>query len=193
MLVDGTATAQPDWSRVARTVLGAALGGAAVSVTLGVYGANHDPAGQSLFTLGFSNTLSMKAWLGTIVILLVLAQIALALWMYGKLGARAAPAWVGPSHRLVGLLAFVVSLPIAYHCLWSLGFETDSSNTRRFLHSLFGCAFYGAFTTKMLILRARKLPQWALPIAGATVFALFVGLWLTSSLWYFRNVGFPKF
>jgi hypothetical protein len=180
-------------NRAGLALLGAAAVGAAVAVALGVYGREHDPAGQALFTLGFSSTLSMKAWLATIVVTFAVAQILLALWMYGKLGRRHAPDWVGPVHRLVGWLAFAVSLPIAYHCLWSLGFEGDSGNTRRFLHSLFGCAFYGAFTTKMLCVRARRLPQWALPFAGALVFSLLVGLWLTSSLWFFRNSGFPSF
>jgi hypothetical protein len=32
-----------------------------------------------------------------------------------------------------------------------------------------------------------------LPLAGGTVFALLVALWLTSSLWFFDTVGFPEF
>jgi hypothetical protein len=54
-----------------------------------------------------------------------------------------------------------------------------------------GCAFYGAFTTKLLVLRSDRLPGWALPLVGGTVVALLTGLWLTSSLWYFSSVGFP--
>src|SRR5207244_12809499 len=100
-------------------LLGAALAGAAVAVALGVYGRHHDPAGQALFTLGFSGTINMKVWLATIVIALAIVQVLLAAWMYGKLRG-AAPPWVGPIHRLVGTLTFLVSLPIAYHCLWSL-------------------------------------------------------------------------
>jgi hypothetical protein len=168
---------------------GAALIGAAVSLLLGVYGRHHHPAGQALFTLGFSSTLSMKAWLATVVVILAVAQIALAMWMYGKLGLHGAPKWVGPVHRLVGLLAFLVSLPIAYHCLWSLGFEANTSATRRFVHSVLGCAFYGAFATKMICLRSRRMPDWALPLVGGTIFTILVGIWLTSSLWYFRNTG----
>src|SRR5690349_5362912 len=88
----------------------AALCGAAVAVALGVYAAHHDPTGQALFTLGFSATINMKAWLATIVVMFAIVQVVLALWMYGKLG-RAAPDWVGPMHRLVGTLAFLISLP----------------------------------------------------------------------------------
>ena len=91
------------------------------------------------------------------------------------------------------MLAFLVSLPIAYHCLWSLGFETDSSSTRRFVHSLLGCAFYGAFATKMIVVRSKRMPGWALPVVGGLVFVALVGLWFTSSFWFFRHVGFPSF
>jgi Family of unknown function (DUF6529) len=96
-------------------------------------------------------------------------------------------------HRITGLVAFLVSLPIAYHCLWSLGFESDTSQTRRFVHSVLGCAFYGAFAMKVLTVRAHRLPQWTLPVLGGLVFALLVGLWFTSSLWFFRHTSFPNF
>ena len=174
-------------------LLGAALAGAAVAVALGVYGRRHAPAGQALFTLGFSGTINMKAWLATLVLVLVFVQVMLALWMYGKLGRRATPAWVAPTHRLVGTLAFLVSLPIAYHCLWSLGFESHVDHARRFWHSLFGCAFFGAFTVKVLAVRSRRMPGWTLPVVGGVLFSLLVGLWLTSALWFFDNSGFPSF
>ena len=175
------------------TLLAAALAGAAVAVVLGVYGRHHDPAGQALFTLGFSGTINMKVWLATIVLVLVIVQVLLALWLFGKIGRSPAPAWVGPTHRLVGTLAFLVSLPVAYHCLWSLGFEPHADHARRFWHSLFGCAFFGAFTVKVLAVRSRRMPGWALPVVGGLVFSLLVGLWLTSALWFFDNSGFPSF
>jgi hypothetical protein len=173
-------------------LLGAAALGALVSVVLGVYADQHDPAGQALFTLGFSGTINMKAWLATIAVVLAVVQIVLALWMYGRLGGHA-PAWVGPVHRLVGLAAFLVILPVAYHCLWSLGFESDVDHTRRFVHSVLGCAFFGIFTTKVLCVRSRSMPGWALPVVGGVLFATLVGLWFTSSFWFFRHVGFPSF
>jgi hypothetical protein len=135
----------------------------------------------------------MKAWLATAVVALAIVQVLLALRMYGRLGRSAAPAWVGPTHRLVGTLAFLVSLPVAYHCLWSLGFESNADHARRFWHSLFGCAFYGAFTIKVLAVRSRRMPGWALPVVGGLVFSLLVGLWLTSALWFFDKSGFPSF
>ena len=183
---------EPRTNATAVPLLLAAVAGAAVAVALGVYGDRHDPAGQALFTLGFSDTINMKAWLATAVVVLAAAQVALAAWLYGHLGGSAPP-WVGPVHRLVGTVAFVVSLPVAYHCLWSLGFETDSDQTRRFVHSILGCAFYGAFTVKVLGVRSSRMPGWALPLAGGLVFSLLVALWLTSSLWFFQNSGFPSF
>ena len=34
-----------------------------------------------------------------------------------------------------------------------------------------------------------RFPGWVLPLAGGTLFAILLGLWLTSSLWFFQNVG----
>jgi hypothetical protein len=33
------------------------------------------------------------------------------------------------------------------------------------------------------------LPGWALPLAGGLAFSAVVGLWMTSSLWFFTTVG----
>jgi hypothetical protein len=192
--VDGAAAgAASGGERGTLTLIGVALLGAAVAVALGVYGREHDPAAQSLFTLGFSGTINMKAWLATGALVFAVVQVGLALRMYGKVGSGSAPAWIGPVHRLVGTLAFLLTLPIAYHCLWSLGFETDSGEARRFWHSLFGCAFYGAFTVKVLAVRSTSMPGWALPVVGGTLFTLLVGLWWTSALWFFDTSGFPSF
>jgi hypothetical protein len=55
---------------------------------------------------------------------------------------------------------------------------------------MLGCTFYGAFVAKMLTLRMRRLPGWALPVLGGLVFTTLVATWLTSALWYFGTVGF---
>jgi hypothetical protein len=177
--------------RTLAPLLGAALLGAAIAVALGVYSRRHHATGQALFTLGFSSTLTMKVWLATIVFVFALVQISLAMWLYGKFGLPAAPAWVGPAHRLVGTLAFLVSLPIAYHCLWSLGFKTRTYSTgwRPFVHSILGCTFYGVFATKVLCVRAKGLPDWVLPLVGGLLFVVIVAIWFTSSLWFFDHVG----
>jgi uncharacterized membrane protein YdjX (TVP38/TMEM64 family) len=100
------------------------------------------------------------------------------------------PAWVGSVHRISGRLAFIVSLPVAYHCLWSLGFQ--DTDTRVLAHSLLGCAVYGAFAAKVTIVRSRGLPGIALPVAGGIMFAVLIGAWLTSALWFIDERGWPE-
>ena len=168
---------------------GAALIGALVAVLAGVYGRAHDPASETTIKLFFTSTLHFKAWATTLILLLVIMQLFGALWMYGKLPLGNAPDWVGPMHRFAGTLALVISLPVAYHCLWSLGFNPAPSSSRRLWHSLFGCVFYGAFVTKVLVVRSKRMPGWALPIVGGVLFTTLIALWLTSSLWFFRQFG----
>jgi hypothetical protein len=168
----------------------AALAGGAVSLALGTYGRVHDPTFRPIRDFGFPSVLDMKAWLATCAAALVLVQLTSALWMYGKLPVRRpAPRRTATVHRWSGTVAFLFTLPVAYHCLWSLGFA--ETGTRQIAHSIFGCAFYGAFATKMLVLRIDGLPRSVLPICGGLLVTLLTGLWLTSSLWFFTNVGFP--
>lgn len=166
------------------------LVGALVPTTLGVYAALHEPAGRPLVTLGFSGMLQMKTWLTTGALVLVVVQLVTALWMYGRLPrAGFAPPWVSLLHRWSGSTAFVLTLPPAVHCLWALGFATDSPRT--LAHSVVGCLFYGAYAAKMLGLRLRRLPSWTLPVLGGLVFTTFVLIWLTSALWFFTRSGLP--
>lgn len=169
---------------------GAVLLGVAVAGAMGVYASVHDPAGRPTFTLGFSSLLPMKAWLTTAAASLLVVQLLTALWMWGRLpGAGTAPAWGVALHRWSGTTAFVLTLPVAVHCIWSLGFATGSARVTT--HGIVGCAFYGAYATKMACLRIRGLPGWAVPVAGGTVFATLVLLWLTASLWFFTRSGIP--
>src|SRR3954447_16761291 len=136
------------------------LCGAAVAASLGVYAGVHTPASRPLLTLGFSGVLQMKAWLSTLVLVLVVVQLATALTLWGKVARiRVTAASIAMVHRWSGSLAFALSLPVAFHCIWSLGFQTTS--TRVVVHGIGGCAFYGAYAAKMLGLRVRKLPSWA--------------------------------
>jgi hypothetical protein len=166
------------------------LTGATVAVAMGVYARVHEPAGRPLFLLGFSGMLQMKTWLTTAAVLLLVVQLWTALWMWGRLpGAGPAPSWASVLHRWVGSTAFVLTLPVAFHCIWSIGFATYS--TRALIHGVVGCIFYGAYASKMLALRVRGLPSWALPILGGTVLASLVLIWLTSALWFFTRAGVP--
>lgn len=117
-----------------------------------------------------------------------MVQLTSALWLYGKLG-RPAPRAVGIVHRLSGTTAVLVSLPVAYHCLWSLGFQ--SYDTRVMVHSLLGCVFYGAFVTKLIALHTGASPGWVLPLAGGLLLSALVLVVFTSSFWYLNDVGLP--
>jgi hypothetical protein len=168
----------------------ALLLGACVAVSLGVYGRVHTAAGRPLFDLGFSSMLPMKAWLTTIATALLAVQLVTALWMWRHLPRVGKPRpWVIGLHRWSGTAAFVTTLPVAFHCLWSLGFVTASP--RVLAHSCLGCFFYGAYAAKMLALRMRRLPAWALPVLGGTVLATLALLWLTAALWFFTRSGIP--
>ena len=166
------------------------LVGAAIAVSLGVFAKVHDPALRPVTTLGFSGMLQMKAWLTTAAVVLLIVQLVTALWMWGRLpGAGTAPALDVTAASVERLVAFVLTLPVAFHCLWSLGFAT--TNARVIVHGLAGCAFYGAYAVKMLALRTRGLPGWALPVLGASVLTSLVLLWLTGALWFFTRSGLP--
>lgn len=159
--------------------------GAAVAVALGVYGRLHEPAGTAINLAGFSSGQSVKSWLATVAVLLAVLQLLSAFMVYGRIPG---PSWSGQLHRWSGRLAVAFTLPVVAHCLYALGFQYDTS--RVLIHSLLGCFFFGAFATKMLVLTRDDTPRWLLPVLGGSVFTGLVGLWLTSSLWFFTTIGF---
>jgi hypothetical protein len=159
--------------------------GSLFAVGLGVYGRLHEPTFFALNLAGFSSGQAAKAWLATAAFVLALVQLGSALVMYGRIPVRA-PSWIGALHRWCGRAAVLVSVPVAIHCLYALGFSTDEP--RVLVHSLLGCFFYGAFAAKMLVLRART-PGWVLPVLGGAVFTALTGLWLSASVWFFTTHG----
>jgi hypothetical protein len=173
-------------------LLAIVVAGALVSVLLGVYGKVHDPTGEKPYTLFFSDTINLKVWFASVALLLAAVQVLLALRLYGKIHIpRQEPPWLGDAHRLTGTIAFASTLPVAYQCLWALGFQ--STDTRVLVHSSLGCFFFGAFTIKVLSVRTHGLSNWVLPIVGGTVFAALVAVWATSAVWFWREFGFPSF
>ncbi|WP_225878338.1 DUF6529 family protein [Spongiactinospora rosea] len=163
------------------------LAGGLVAVALGVYGRVHTPTGFAVGPAGFSGPLAMKAWLTTGAFLLAFVQVGSALVMYGRIPVPRPPAWIGGLHRWSGRAAFLLTIPVAFHCLYALGLQYDVA--RVLVHSLLGCFFYGVFVAKMLALPRRGLPAWGLPVLGGLAFTALVGLWLTSSLWFFTAIG----
>jgi len=191
-------TAQPETSSpvpehvssgVAKLVVPSLIG-ALVALTLGIYGRLHHPTGVVVNIAGFTSAGYVKSWLATVATFFAVVQVGSALVMYGKVPRVPAPSWIGRLHQWSGRIAFLVAVPVAVNCLYGLGFQTYS--TRVLIHSVLGCAFFGAFTVKMLILPKRGLPGWTLPVAGAVVFTVLTALWFTSAFWFFSTFGIHR-
>jgi cytochrome c553 len=170
---------QRSYRWVALPLVAFALG----SLTAGLLAA-HDPRAKGYFRLFFDDTLHMKAGFATAAAALACFQLLTAAWIFRKLPWRK-PAWVNPVHRWSGRLAFACTLPVAYHCIFKLGFR--SPDNRVLAHSLFGCAVYGAFASKVTIVRLHRFPKLVLPLAGGLLFAVLIGVWYTSAVWLYSN------
>ncbi len=193
-------TTSPTAKGATARILAVFLAGAAVAVLLGVYANEHTPTKDKPYALFFTDTIQLKVWFASAAVVLAVVQVLLGMRLYGRLRwPKQSPAWLGDAHRLVGIVAFGLTLPVAYHCLWALGFQstdmTGASSTRVLVHSIVGCCFYGAFVTKVLCVRVKGLPGWAIPVAGGLVFGALVLVFVTSSLWWFvdRPAGLPLF
>jgi Family of unknown function (DUF6529) len=143
-----------------------------------------------LITSVFSSAIAGKVWFASLAIFFALIQVVTATRIYGRLrgflpgSVLGVP--VGTIHRWSGRIAFLCTLPVAFHCIFILGFQ--SYDTRVLVHSILGSFFYGFFAVKVFAVRDHSLPGWALPLAGGTLFTVLVTLWATSSLWYFTNI-----
>jgi hypothetical protein len=154
--------------------------GTAVSIGLGVYGRLHTPSGHAVNIAGFSSGAAAKAFLASIAMALAIVQTITAMGIFGRIPLRGP--WVGAVHRWSGRLAVLISVPVAVHCLYALGFQAYDG--RVIAHSLFGCFFYGAFVFKMLILTRDDSPKWALPLAGGLVLSGLTALWMTAVFYF---------
>jgi hypothetical protein len=157
--------------------------GAAVAAVLGVFAVYHTPS-QAVPTLGFETVTAMKVYLGAAAGALALLQLTTAFLMYRR-GGRG----VALVHRGSGVLAVVLSLPVAYACIWSLGWADQ--NPRVLIHSLGGCLLYGALVTKLLALHVPRMPSWLVTLAGSLLLTGVVAASLTTSWWYLAEFGAP--
>ncbi len=171
----------------------AGIGLLAVAVTGALYavGRLHPPSYTfSLFGQTGLAAITLKSLLASMVLGLAALQVLLALWIYRKLPlAGGPPRPVRLTHRVAGFALFALTVPIAVHCLIAYGVQLTTARVA--VHSLAGCFFYGAFTAKVLLVRSRRLPGWALPAAGGVLAILVAVLWYTSALWYYNGYQLP--
>jgi Family of unknown function (DUF6529) len=185
--ISRTRAAPPSGGRLALAA------GAALVVVLALFtiGRVHAPVDtMGLFGRQGVAAIGLKAQLATVVLVLALAQLTSALWMYRRLPGlgRARPP-VRTLHRVDGAILFLLSLPVAVHCLLAYGVQL--SGLRVAVHSLAGCFFYGAFAAKMLLVRSRRLPGWALPLAGGSLVTFVVVIWYSGALWFYAGFHLP--
>jgi uncharacterized protein DUF6529 len=158
---------------------------ALIALTVGLVArqTSRTPYSTPFFHLFFSDTLHMKAWLVTAAVILACSQLLTAARIYELLRFPPKGRLYHSVHRWSGRAAILLTLPVAYHCVFLLGFGTESP--RVLIHSLLGSALYGAVVAKVLIVRSSRFASWVLPVAGALLFSILLGLWLTSALWFF--------
>jgi hypothetical protein len=191
------AEAAPGPTRSMAVPLAAFAAGAVVALLLGIFGKVHDPTLSRTTTLGFNTVLAMKVAVSCVIGVLAVFQLIGALWMYGKLGLSV-PAWLGPVHRITGATALLLSVFVAYHCIWALGLESghlangEVVPLRTVVHGVLGCAVFGAVVVKVVAVRSRRAPGWFLPVAGGLLFALLIAVVLTSAVWYLGAHGWPS-
>lgn len=166
--------------------------GAVVALLIGVWGSVHEPTLEPVILLGFGSMIAMKVYLAFAAAVIAIGQVLGGLWLYGKLGIDAPP-WLGTAHRLSGAVAVLLATPVALNCLWALGFQAgEGTSTRVVIHSVVGCAVYGALVVKVVAVHSRRGPGWLLPVAGGLLFAtLIVAVW-TSAVWYVGDSGWPS-
>jgi hypothetical protein len=143
-----------------------------------------------VMTAVFTSTIAAKAWFATAAVAFAVVQVSTGARIFGHLQGiiRIPHPTVKAIHRWSGRLAILCTLPVAFHCIFILGFRT--TDTRVLLHSIFGSLIYGIVAVKIFFVHDSAHPRWVLPVVGGSLFAVLVALWGTGSLWYFTNVRF---
>jgi Family of unknown function (DUF6529) len=145
---------------------------------------------EDILTSVFSSTIAAKAWLASAAGVLAIVQITTGARIFGKIQrfVPIPPPYVNRVHRWSGRIAVLLTLPVAFHCIFILGFQ--STDARVLAHSILGSLVYGVIVVKLFFVHDRDHPRATLPIVGTTLFATLATLWATSSLWYFTHVRF---
>jgi hypothetical protein len=143
-----------------------------------------------LVTSVFSTPIAFKAWFASAAVLFAVVQVLTGARIFGKLTGivPVPPPRVNRIHRWSGRLAILCTLPVAFHCIFVLGFQTGDA--RVLIHSVLGTFVYGVLAVKLFFVHDREHPRWTLPLVGGTLFTVLALLWSTSSFWYFTQVRF---
>ena len=164
----------------------------AIGVAAALYVAGRLLRPDYAFSLFGADPVPAKSLLASVVLALAGVQVLLALWLYRKLPlAPGPPRPVPVVHRVIGFAMFALTVPVAVHCLIAYGVQLTTPRVA--VHSVAGCFFYGAFAAKVLLVHSRRLPGWALPLAGGTLAIVIGVLWYTSALWYYDGYQLPAF
>lgn len=152
--------------------------------------ASVESAYTDLVTSVFSTPIAFKAWFASAAALFAIVQVLTGARIFGKLTGivPVPPPRVNRIHRWSGRIAVLLTLPVAFHCVFILGFQTDDA--RVLAHSILGSFIYGVFAVKVFFVRDRDHPRWVVPLVGGTLFTVLALLWSSSSLWYFTQVRF---
>ena len=162
--------------------------GAVVALALGVYAAAHEPTGRDFVLFGFTSAGAWKSALASIAMFLFVVQVSLGLRITGRIGPRVPPpAWSAELHRLIGTVAFGISLPVVFHCVWTLGYRAGDS--RLVVHSILGCVTYGLYVTKVIAVRRDDAAPWAVPLTGALLGSAMLVAWWTSAFVFYAGSG----
>ena len=138
----------------------------------------------------FSSTIAAKAWFATFAIVFAIVQVLTGARIFGHL-ERFVPIGrprVNRVHRWSGRLAILCTLPVAFQCIFVLGFR--HTDARVLVHSIAGSLLYGVVAVKVFFVHDSDHPRWTLPVVGGALFGVLMTLWATGSLWYFTQVRF---
>jgi len=114
--------AHPGWLALPLVVF------ALITLTVGLVagGKVREPYATPFFHLFFRDVLQMKAWLVTAAVVLACGQLLTAARIYEVLRFPPKGRFYHGVHRWSGRAAIVLTLPVAYHCIFLLGFGANS-------------------------------------------------------------------
>jgi uncharacterized protein DUF6529 len=108
--------------------LAGASAGAVLTLTVGLVagGKVREPYATPFFHPFFRDVLQMKAWLVTAAVVLACGQLLTGARIYELLRFPPTGRFYHGVHRWSGRAAIVLTLPVAYHCIFMLGFGANS-------------------------------------------------------------------